>query len=174
MTGPEDRRPDTVARAARLFSTPLEVGLRSVFLLGALTPARCDVQRLVILDYLLVHSGDVDGGPPSLHPATPHRAGELLVKRDLLRDGLMVFVARELVAMHLDADGVRFAATDLTAQFLAYFDVPYASRIRDAAAWVAAHFGPMDDEQLERYVAARLDRWGGEFSAESLVREVTV
>lgn len=172
MTGPSAPRRGTAARAARLFSTPLEVGLRAAFLLDALAPARCDVQRLVVLDYLLVHSGDVEGGPPSLHPATPHRGGELLVRRDLMRAGLMLLVARELVSMRLDADGVQYAATDLTPRFLAYLDVPYAGQIREAAAWVAQSFGSMGDVQLALYIAAQLDRWGGEFTSESLVREV--
>ncbi|HEU4564669.1 MAG TPA: ABC-three component system middle component 2 [Gemmatimonadaceae bacterium] len=156
----------------RLFSTPFEVGLRAAFMLAAVAPARCDVRRLVIYDYLLVHSGDVEGGPASLHPATPHRSGELLVKRDLMRDGLTLFVGREIVALHLDAAGVTYSASDLTADFLAYIEVPYAARLREAAAWVSARFGGQSDQELEAYVAEHLGRWGGEFGAEALVREV--
>ncbi len=90
-----------------------------------------------------------------------------------MRQGLLHFVARELVALHMDPDGVWYAATDFTPRVLAYMDAPYAGRIREAAAWVVRRFGTMADAELERYVAARLDRWGGEFSSESLVREVT-
>ena len=153
-------------------STPLEVGLRAAFLLDALAPTRADVRRLVILDYLLVHSGDVEGGPPSLHPATPHRAGEILVRRDLMRQGLLHFVARELVALHMDPDGVWYAATDLTPRFLAYMDAPYAGRIREAAAWVVRRFGTMADAELAlrgraarpvgRRVQLRVARAGGD------------
>lgn len=159
-------------RAARLFSTPFEVGLRAMFLLRALAPARCDLRRLTIYDYLLVHSADVEGGPASLHPATPHRSGELLVKRDLMRDGLTLFVSREIVRIHLDQEGVTYSASELTVPFLSYIDVPYAERLRETASWVATHFGAMGDEALDAYVAERLDRWGGEFTLESLVREV--
>lgn len=177
MTTPLGRRNEGegdhhTVRAAQLFSTPFEVGLRATFLLQAVTPARCDVRRLVIYDYVLVHSGDVEGGPASLHPATPHRSGELLVKRDLMRDGLTLFVGRELVRVHLDASGVTYSASELAAPFLDYIELPYAERLRETASWVAAHFGPMRQEALEAYVAERVGRWGGEFTTEALVREV--
>jgi len=58
-----------------------------------------DLQRLVSYDYLLVHSGDVEDGPVSLHPAVPFRGSELLVKRDLVRAGLDAMFARELPSM---------------------------------------------------------------------------
>ncbi len=90
-----------------------------------------------------------------------------------MRSGLMLFVAREVVSIHIDADGMRFAATDLTPRFLAYLEMPYAGMLRAAAAWVGDRFGATSDAELESYVAARLDRWGGEFSTESLVREVS-
>ena len=63
-----------------LFNSPLECGLRAVVLLVECSPQELDIQRLVNYDYLLVHSGDING-PPSLHPDSPLRSGELLVKR---------------------------------------------------------------------------------------------
>ena len=49
----------------RLFNTPLECGLRLLFLLNACYPKRGDLQRLISYDYLMVHSGDVGDGPAS-------------------------------------------------------------------------------------------------------------
>jgi hypothetical protein len=169
-----DRR---VPRAIRLFSTPFEVGLRAVVLLEAVAQhqaatVRFDAQRLVIYDYLLVHSGDVEGGPASLHPATPHRSGALLVKRDLMRDGLMLFVGRELAHVHLNATGVTYSASEHTSTFLDYLEAPYALRLRESAKWVVQRFASYSDESLKAYVTEQLGRWGGEFTSEALVREV--
>jgi len=61
------------------FNSPLEAGMRAVALLGASFPQTYDLQRLVTFDFLLVHTGDV-GGPDSLHPPTPYRPAELLVR----------------------------------------------------------------------------------------------
>jgi len=63
-----------------LFNTPIESGLRTLILLAVAAPEGCDLARLVIYDYLLVHSSDVDGGPESIHPPSLFRSGEFLVR----------------------------------------------------------------------------------------------
>ncbi|MGI8547321.1 MAG: ABC-three component system middle component 2 [Gemmatimonadaceae bacterium] len=170
-TGSRGQQP-TPPRAVELFSTPLEIGLRALFVLAAL-PGPVDLQRLVVLDYLLVHSGDA-GGPTSLHPATPHRGGEILVKRDLLQHGIRLMMSRDLAAMDLDADGIQYRATDLTIPFLAYLDGAYVDQLRARASWVTAAFGSTDEATLRLYVADHLDQWGGEFVTEAAVRDVAV
>src|SRR5579862_5090182 len=80
-----------------IFNTPLECGLRCAALLLATYPSTCDLQRLVQYEYLLVHSGDVRQGPPSLHPAAPHRSGELLVRRALIERGILFMMSRQVV-----------------------------------------------------------------------------
>ncbi|WP_306800327.1 ABC-three component system middle component 2 [Endozoicomonas sp. YOMI1] len=60
------------------FNSPLETGVRSLAILVAAHPVAFDLERLVEMDYLVVHSGDADG-PESIHAALPMRAGELLV-----------------------------------------------------------------------------------------------
>lgn len=63
---------------------PVEIGMRAAMVLANAYPDRLDLNRLVILDYIVVHSGDIPDGPPSLHPPTPLRAGEVSVRRGLL------------------------------------------------------------------------------------------
>jgi hypothetical protein len=69
-------------RQPRPFNSPLECGLRLLFVLVAANRTRSDLQRLISYDYLLIHSGDIANGPHSLHPPVPFRGTELLVKRD--------------------------------------------------------------------------------------------
>jgi len=73
------------------FNSPLETGVRSLAILVAAYPASFDLQRLVEMDYLVVHSGDA-GGPKSLHAPLPLRAGELLVRRGLIEKGLLLIL----------------------------------------------------------------------------------
>ena len=70
------------------FNSPLETGIRSLAVLVAAYPEPFDLERLVEMDYLVVHSGDADG-PYSLHAPLPMRAGELLVRRGLIEKGLL-------------------------------------------------------------------------------------
>lgn len=179
---PASERPGRAARGkgggatqrhAVLFSTPLELGLRALLVLNAMRPGAADLQRLVAYDYLLVHSADA-GGPASVHPSTPHRSAEILVKRDVLRAGLQLMLSRELVGVELTGEGVRYVATDLTAPFLAYLEGTYVSQLRERAAWLHDRFSTLSDSVLQSMIAENLDRWGGEFTSEALVRHVAV
>ena len=93
------------------FNSPLEAGLRILALLIAAHLQSMDLQKLVFLDFLTVHSADV-GGPESLHPSTPHRAAELVLRRDLLEQGALLLVSRKLLWRQFDATGFSYQATE--------------------------------------------------------------
>ncbi len=79
------------------FNSPLEAGTRAVAVLGAAYPQSYDLQRLIALDYLLVHTGDV-GGPQSLHPSSPFQSSEFLMRRKLIEHSLLLMMTRGLIA----------------------------------------------------------------------------
>ena len=79
------------------FNSPLEVGLRALIVLTESHPVAHSLQRLTVLDYLVVHLDDAPDGPPGLHPQTPYRAGELLLRRGVLEQGLLLYQSRGLV-----------------------------------------------------------------------------
>ena len=132
------------------FNGPIEIGLRALSLLSEAFPAPYSLQRLVVSDYLLVHSDDMPGGPPGLHPKTPHRGGELLVRRAVLEQGLMLYQSRGLLERHYTEAGVMFAATERTAGFLDALSSGYATELRERAAWLVSIFGDVSDSELLR------------------------
>lgn len=144
------------------FNGSVECGLRSLVLLDAAAPGGCDLARLVVYDYLLVHSADAPGGPDSLHPATPHRSGELLVRRELIRAGLRLMGSRELLTVEYDSGGVIYSATELTRPFLDHLQSEYAGQLRARATWVVAAFAAYTDEQIGAFAMSHLNDWGGE------------
>ena len=147
----------------RPFNTPLECGLRMLFVLNACNDRMADLQRLICYDYLLVHSGDVPGGPASLHPAVPFRGSELLVKRDLVHAGLNEMHSRELLEKLFDETGIAYRASELTDKFLALLKTVYASALRERAAWLSERFGNLEDDELASFMSENIGRWGGEF-----------
>jgi hypothetical protein len=152
------------------FNSPLECGLRALALLEAAGRDRaCDLQRLVFFDYLLVHSGDVLDGPPSIHPATPLRSGEALVRRQWLERGLLLMVSRELILRNFSDTGIDYTASEITTAFLAYLEQPYTQQLRERAKWVVSQFGEYSSAELVSFFRENLDRWGGEF----IYREIT-
>jgi hypothetical protein len=157
---------------ARPFNTPLESGLRLLFALDQAAGRSFDLQRLVLYDYLLVHSGDVENGPASLHPAVPFRGSELLVKRELVRAGLDAMFAKELLEKRFEPTGICYRATALTGAFLKLLISSYASALRTRAEWVVTRFADYSDVELESYMTANVGRWGAEFERLTIIKEL--
>ncbi|WP_316682782.1 ABC-three component system middle component 2 [Ralstonia flaminis] len=147
----------------RPFNSSLEYGLRTLFILNASKSAPIDLQRVVSYDYLLVHSGDVEDGPASLHPAVPHRGTELLVKRSLIQAGLNQMLSRELVKVIFSSEGFLYQATDLTNPFIRLLKSPYAYELHTRALWIVSCFGGHTDKQLASFMENNIGRWGAEF-----------
>jgi hypothetical protein len=146
------------------FNSALETGLRSVAILAEACPEEFDLQRLLYFDYLVVHSGDADG-PASLHPNTPLRNGELLVRRGVIERGLHLFVSRNLVERHARRGGLYYAASEAAGPFLECLESPYSRTLRDRASWAIETFGALDDDELKSYFDLRFERWTREFQA---------
>jgi hypothetical protein len=151
------------------FNTPTETGLRSLCILTASFPSAYSLQRLVVLDYLLVHSDDIPDGPAGLHPQTPHRSGEILVRRSLVHNGLLLYQSRGLIETSYNASGVFFTATDHAAAFLDALDALYVTGLRDRADWLEDRFGSASDHELDLLVRAHIGEWGAEFTLESVL-----
>jgi hypothetical protein len=156
----------------RLFNTPLECGLRLLFVLNASAPKAADLQRLIAYDYLIVHSGDVSGGPASLHPAVPFRGSEWLVKRDLVRESLDILFARELLEKRLSPTGIYYVGSKLSAAFIKLLASSYAYDLKCRAAWVSERFGDLADDELRDFMTEHTGRWGVEFDRISALREL--
>ena len=149
-----------------VFNTPLESGLRCTVLLVAGYPMRCDLQRLAQYEYLLVHSGDVNNGPTSLHPAGPHRAGELLVRRGVVERGIHFMMARSVICRQLDGNGMTFFAGEWAVPFLDNLQSDYTAALRERAAWVVATCAGMSNDELNQFMRSNWSNWGSEFAYE--------
>jgi len=153
------------------FNSPVEVGLRALVVLTASHPTAHGLQRLTVLDYVVVHSDDVPDGPPGLHPQTPYRAGELLLRRGVLEQGLLLYQSRGLVERRFEPGGVFYAAADGAAAFLDVLVGRYMEALRDRAAWVTEHFASVTDDTLFELVDGWIGQWGAEFTQSSMLRE---
>lgn len=149
------------------FNSALETGLRSLTVLSAIYPASSDLQRLMTYDYLLVHSADADG-PESLHPGTPQRNGELLVRHSLVQNGLFLLLSRNLIERSAGETGIEYQAADLAQSFLDNLGSEYMRGLRERADWIAATFGEMTDAELGEFVNQRFAKWTTEFQTVEL------
>jgi hypothetical protein len=119
-------------------NSPLEVGLRALVVLAESFPRRLDVAQLVYLDHALLHSGNLQDGPPSLHPDLPVGPGELGLRRRLIEDGLVVLIRAGLADMATTEAGFLYSATEEAASFLDVLEAPYLVLLKERAGWLVS------------------------------------
>ena len=159
---------DVPLRHCATFNGPVEIGLRALCVLTAAFPSPFTLERLVVFDYLVVHSDDLPAGPKGLHPRTPSRAGEILVRRGVLQEGLSLYESRGLVATVYTPVGILFAATDSSGDFLDAMSTDYARHLRDRADWLVDRFVCLSDSDLVALVREQMSGWRAECAIESM------
>lgn len=144
------------------FNSALEVGTRVVTLLCSAYPETLDVQKIIRLDYLMIHSGDVDG-PESLHTPVPHRSGELLVKHELIQRGLYLMMSRGLIDQMSESDGFKYVAEDNAGVFISSFESDYYKELKKRAEWVIKKYGTHSVKELDDLTKKFFGSWHVQF-----------
>jgi hypothetical protein len=150
-------------------NSPLEVGIRALVLLTGAFPRRLDVAQLVYLDHAMLHSGDLDGGPASLHPDLPVGPGELGMRRRLIEQGLIVLMRAGLADMTADDGGFLYGATEEATSFLDVLEAPYVGQLKHRAAWLIAAY-LRDSADVREDMKQITQRWADHFHAATLDR----
>lgn len=143
-------------------NSPLEVGVRALMILTEVYPEHLDVNRLVLLDHGVLHSADL-GGPESLHPELPVRAGELGVKRRAIEEGLRIMVRAKFVEMGSTERGIEFIASDNAYSFISVLASEYARTLRERVKWTCEHFIDLSEDALRREMRSIFSSWSEEF-----------
>jgi hypothetical protein len=146
------------------FNGPLEAGLRAVAVLGAAHPRSFDLHRLIAFDYLLVHTGDI-GGPESLHPPAPLQPAELLVRRKLVENALLLMMTRDLVRREARPDGLHYSAGENAAPFLDTLQTDYIAALKQRAEWLIERLGDYTEERFRSVMRRFFGQWVEEFQA---------
>jgi hypothetical protein len=154
----------TKARSSeQVFNSSFETGLRALCALFAGNPYEFDIQQLLAFDHILVHSGDMPGGPPSIHPQVRQRNGELLVRRPLIQTGLALMETKGLVATRASNGQILYSSTDLASAFFDSLQNPYLRTLIERANWAVSAFGELGSDSFFEVFNAAFDRWTTEF-----------
>ena len=145
------------------FNTPFESGLRAICILGENTDLAFDLQHMLAFDHLVVHSGDIQGGPDSLHIETQSRNGELLVRRPIIESGLDLMRSKGLIELIFDEQGIGYKATEFSTVFLNSMTCIYISELRKRASWAIDLFMSVERDFFAEIFNVAFDRWTTEF-----------
>lgn len=147
----------------QVFNGAFETGLRALCALCAGHPNAYDIQQLLAFDHIVVHSGDIPGGPPSLHPQVQHRNGELLVRRPLIQTGLALMETKGLVVTRASDGQIKYVSTELAAVFLDSLENSYLRKMMERAGWAVSAFGDLGPDSFFEVFNVAFDRWSTEF-----------
>lgn len=146
-----------------IFNSALETGIRTVCILAVNPSNKFDLQQLLAFDHLVVHTGDVENAPPSLHPNVLQRNGELLVRRPLVEEGLLLMEHKRLVEKLVITDGFYYRATELACVFIDSLTNKYIERLNERAQWAVAMYNDYGDRLFSEVFNSAFDRWNNEF-----------
>ena len=146
-----------------IFNSALETGVRSICILVADLSNKFDIQQLLALDHIVVHSGDIENAPPSLHPNILQRSGELLVRRPLIENGLVLMESKRLVQKVITADGFYYCATELASVFIESLTNEYIKELSQRAQWAVTMYNDYGDRLFSEIFNSAFDRWRNEF-----------
>ena len=150
---------------AGIFNGQVETGMRSLVILDAAYPRLYDINELVWLDHLIVHSEDI-GGPPSMHPKLPQRTGEVLVRRCLVQEGLALMDRFGLISVVSSDTGVYYQATDDANPLIKLLSSEYSQGLKSRAQWLADFIAPMSSAEIKELILAKIGNWEIEFQGD--------
>lgn len=150
------------------FNNSVETGLRILSILNESYPVSYDLQQLVYLDYLTIHSGDFDGSIESLHPAVPYRNGEILVRSSIIEKGLKLFISKGLIEKIFAVNGIEYKATENSTPFIETLEEDYFKELLIRASWVSSNFSNFSFEELKNILQPKLEDARNEFNIELL------
>jgi hypothetical protein len=160
----EGQKAMTASPSSCLFNSPLETGVRSAILLDTAYPRGFDLMQLTWLDHLVVHTADI-GGPESLHPNVPQRNGELLIRRALVEEGLMLMRRMHVIEAKFTAEGIIYLADDQAGLLVRLIRTNYGCTLKERAKWLVEYLNERGFEHLRSIITSKIGRWAIEFQS---------
>ncbi len=134
------------------FNNNLETGLRVLSILNATFPKSYDLQSIVYLDYLTVHSGDISKDISSLHPPVPNRKGEMFVRREIIYSSLELFISKGLISRLYLENGIEYIASESSTTFLESLNEEYSVKLQTMSSWVNEFVNKHKEVKLKDYM----------------------
>ncbi|HBC3369550.1 TPA: hypothetical protein KDX64_002939 [Vibrio vulnificus] len=146
---------------SNVFNTPMEIGMRMVYLLLELYPRKYDVFYLTYLDYAISYSGDLHG-PSSLHTPVSKRGGAFLNNSDIVRQSLNKMSQFDFVEISTTDDGIYYSAGENARAVVSSIKTEYSFLLQERCNWVASFVKDKSYEDIRRLFETEGRFWGYE------------
>lgn len=146
------------------FNNSIETGIRILCILHEAHPKSFDLQTLIYLDYITIHSRDFGSQIESLHPELPYRTGEVYVKRALIKDGIDLFCTKNLIDVLYLPDGIQYAASEEATPFIESLQETYITELLKRTKWLVNSFKIFEKKHLQDLFDSKLEKINNEFN----------
>ena len=138
------------------FNNNIETGLRVLSILNATFPKSYDLQSIVYLDYLTVHSGDISNEIKSFHLPVQNRKGEMFVRREIIYSSLELFISKGLIIRLYLEQGIEYIASESSTTFLESLNEEYTVKLQEMSSWVNEFIQKNKEVELKDYMLSFL------------------
>lgn len=152
-------------RTIELFNTPVESALRSLLIINEMKTLSLD--QIILYDYLCLNSGDFNG-PPSIHAPIPNRNVQILIRRQIIKEGLKVLISKELISVKPLKTGMFYTCNKLTQPFISAMVSNYKIKLSERVTWAAVQFKGWPESKLRKYLDINIENWKDEITTEKL------
>lgn len=146
-------------KSSQVFNSPIEIGMRMVYLLLELYPKDFDVFYLTYLDYALVYSADL-GGPDSLHTPVSQRGGAFLSNSDSVDQALKSMCKLGFVEMKLSEQGITYLAGDNARAVTNSMGTLYTELLKEKCTWVGEFISDKSYKDIQGIFKESGMQWG--------------
>lgn len=134
----------------QLLNKNIEQGIIVLIILKEFKDEQIDLDRLVYLEYLLLHSKD-SGGPESILPESPFRNIEYSIKKEAISNSLKYLCKKDLICVQYNENGIFYHSNLLTELFLESFKSEMYNELVKTAIWAKSTFGTYKTEDFKNY-----------------------
>lgn len=147
----------------RLYNTKVELGLRCLFILKALYPNFCSLDRLSYLDYLSLYIEDYKDKTTNLHPKYPFQSIEVLEKRQVLKKSILELALKGLIDVETN-EGLCYRCNGNTLWFIDGIQDKYSDHLMKNIQLIVQETKLKTDEELKNIIFSRKTDEKNEFN----------
>ncbi|WP_273320570.1 ABC-three component system middle component 2 [Vallitalea guaymasensis] len=153
----------------RLFNTEIETSIRLLTVISQIDGC-VDLQKLIYMDFLILHYGNIDKKSVSLHPANPYHVTEIFSRRELIKSSVSILLKKGLIDLHMSDKGIEYSRNGLSNPFLKLFDSDYFLELKENVEIVVSNYGNYTTTDLTNFIKNNIYTWEDEFKYEVAFR----
>lgn len=142
----------------KIYNTPIEIGVRLLMIIVK-NKIEIDFDKLLILDYLSLHSNIINDKSKSLHPDNPFHGLEIYSKMNISKNAINILISKGLIDVNFTSKGIAYSSNSISEYFLSFFEGDYYNELEKSIEIIIDNFNSYSSEELQEYVLKNIDKW---------------